>query len=369
MSYNRTVARLRGVCILVVLLTHYKFEFDLPFNGPIALWTNGYFGVTAFFVVSGYLITSNIIARYGELGATRPLDFYARRASRIVPPLALLLAVLSAFGGSALRGLAIPPDQSLREMLWYAVTFRFNLYVQFVPGHMVLAWAVLWSLAVEEVFYLGYPLLAVLLKDRRFFIAMLSCVIAVGLVDRMTGMPIEQREFSYFGCFDSIAFGALIALLAPRYAGKFSRLSSSAIMATGTAIAATTYLVMPFKENLVVGPELVSLGTAMILFASRSGPPAPRNSRMPDTLAFLGDCSYELYLYHFVLFILLRGAFGPIVSTIPDALVFVAVLAITILICAAIRILYAERLNGLLCRLLDAGDRPAGVVRERQAAS
>jgi peptidoglycan/LPS O-acetylase OafA/YrhL len=85
---------LRGVAILLVLLLHFHiaYRFDNRLVGKIA-W-NGNYGVTIFFVISGFLITANAIRRYGRPPAMALRDFYARRFARIAPPLVLMLTVV-----------------------------------------------------------------------------------------------------------------------------------------------------------------------------------------------------------------------------------------------------------------------------------
>ena len=104
---------LRGVSILLVLLHHFNIAYPLQdtllaglLGWPLlhAIARNGNYGVTMFFVISGYLVTRNALDRWGSLGAVRLAPFYGLRLARIVPTLLLTLAVVNAL---ALAGVAL----------------------------------------------------------------------------------------------------------------------------------------------------------------------------------------------------------------------------------------------------------------------
>ena len=104
---NAPVDVLRGVAITLVLLLHYSLTYRLSksvladligADTVRAIVNNGNCGVTMFFVVSGYLNTSNTLQRFGSLAAVDVRTFYVTRAARILPPLLLALAVIVAMG-------------------------------------------------------------------------------------------------------------------------------------------------------------------------------------------------------------------------------------------------------------------------------
>ena len=107
MARNAPIDLLRGVAILLVLLLHYSLTYRLS-KSPLADWfgvaavravvNNGNYGVTMFFVVSGYLITSNTLRRFGSLAGIDVRAFYVMRAARILPPLLLALVVIVTLG-------------------------------------------------------------------------------------------------------------------------------------------------------------------------------------------------------------------------------------------------------------------------------
>ncbi|MBB2984816.1 acyltransferase family protein, partial [Paraburkholderia tropica] len=115
---NRKIDLLRGVSILLVLFHHFNiaYRLDDTFLSRVFGWEavravarNGNYGVTMFFVISGYLITANATRRWSELGHVDVRVFYGLRIARIVPCLLLLLAVVNAL---AMAGIAIFQNHS-----------------------------------------------------------------------------------------------------------------------------------------------------------------------------------------------------------------------------------------------------------------
>src|SRR5262249_24954823 len=149
---------LRGISIFLVVLFYFDMYYHLrtcdlaQFLGlrhVITLITgNGYFGVTMFFVISGFLITSTSLHRYGSLRSISPLNFYWFRFARIAPCLALVLSVLVAlhYSGNPYCRLDTK-GYSVFTAVVRVLTFRFNaLLVHF--GWNINQWNLLWSLSI-----------------------------------------------------------------------------------------------------------------------------------------------------------------------------------------------------------------------------
>src|ERR1700681_2338886 len=168
---NVSVDMLRTVSILLVLVLHTMPYLRIPgLMRPNA----GYYGVTLFFVISGFLITSGAIRRYGAALTIPPLGFYRFRAARIVPGLLLFtfLNVVLYFQGVTGFELAKTGPTALPELLFYVFTFQANVY-----GALPNAWFVLWSLAIEEMFYLLFPIVCFVIASRRGLIIFLCLII------------------------------------------------------------------------------------------------------------------------------------------------------------------------------------------------
>lgn len=171
---------LRGVSIFLVLLHHFNIAYppydtflaDL-FGWPVlrAVARNGNYGVTMFFVISGFLITRNALHRWGSLDRIRLRTFYPLRLARILPTLLLLLLVVDTFALAGVKIFDNRPDTG--SSLWTAnvaaLTAWKNLFV-IRHGWINYSLGVLWSLSVELAFYLLFPLacLKSMAAKRRF---------------------------------------------------------------------------------------------------------------------------------------------------------------------------------------------------------
>jgi peptidoglycan/LPS O-acetylase OafA/YrhL len=160
---NRKIDFLRGISILLVLFHHFNIAYRLndTFLSRVFGWEavravarNGNYGVTMFFVISGYLITANAFRRWSEPRHVDVGVFYGLRIARIVPCLLLLLAVVNAL---ALAGIAIFQNNSpagTPVSFWIvnlaSLTFWMNVLIG-THGWTNYALGVLWSLSVEEV--------------------------------------------------------------------------------------------------------------------------------------------------------------------------------------------------------------------------
>ncbi|RIV54745.1 acyltransferase family protein [Burkholderia pseudomallei] len=306
---------LRGIAILLVLILHFHLTyrlhvlpFDVPWlSGAIkAISRNGNYGVTMFFAVSGFLITSTSARRFGSLGAIRPATFYRFRASRILPCLVLVLAVIVALGSLGMRSFVNKPDTaSVFVSVLSVLTFWHNVLMAKV-GYFNYSMNILWSLSVEEVFYLSFPILCLLLKRRRYILLFLCVPILVAPVYRSLHADDEiVALYGYLSCFDAIAMGACAALLPAR---AMSRGRSRAIQWIAGLAIAVTYLSGPIMQHVVWGVSVVAFSTAALLYCFRGGAPAEAAapSFVSRFIGWFGQRSYELYLFHIVVLGVLR---------------------------------------------------------------
>jgi peptidoglycan/LPS O-acetylase OafA/YrhL len=313
---NPYVDLLRGFSILVVLFAHFSATCG-PFTKPWfvsfefvrALGRNSCFGVSIFFVISGYLITTSSIQRFGSLGSLNLRDFYIYRASRILPLLLLLtgLNLVCLYVGPA--SFALTSEISVGRLLAYLYTFRFNiLYLH--GGAMLSAWSVLWSLAVEEVFYLAYPLLCRCLRRDAIIVAALIAFVIIGPIARL--LEGWSGMYRYEGCFDQLALGCLAGLTAQRYAARprFVR-TAPWVMLGGALVTMVCYFCKDAHVDAywVAGPSAVAMGAAVFALGSaawRNSLPANPGWQIGHLFRLLGIFSYELYLFHMPLYLLLQ---------------------------------------------------------------
>lgn len=290
---------LRGLAVLMVV-TYHPLWFDAPhFVWPDRVATSlydvtsvGWTGVNLFFVLSGFLITGNLMDSDGKRHFYS--RFYIRRALRIVPVYYLIVLILAL----------------TRDMSWnYAAVCL--LFLANMPGIIIHGsyWGVFpaWSLAVEEQFYLVWPLFYRRLQRRGL---MLGCVLAMVLCPLLRGLAYEKVIFTgdifskTWMIGDNLAVGALLAGML-----RSRSLSLRAIRTIGFATATGSIAVLIYmasrmpslKENLwgaSIGYSALELlcGSALIfallLFRKQQ---LPRPLR---AFEFLADISYGLYLIH-----------------------------------------------------------------------
>src|SRR6202049_175609 len=169
---------LRGLAIFFVLMNHVNIRLFLnkvPYAHfvpaqllHLLVW-NGEQGVQMFFAVSGFLITSISLRRWAPLSQIRVRDFYTLRFARIAPLFLLLLAVLSGLHFAHVPNYVVTARTGgLGRALLAALTFHINVLearTWYLPGN----WDILWSLSVEEMFYLFFPVACFLFAGNKLF--------------------------------------------------------------------------------------------------------------------------------------------------------------------------------------------------------
>src|SRR5271168_2544660 len=187
-------------------------------------------GVQIFFAVSGFLITSTTLRRWQSLPNVSVSAFYQMRFARIAPLLVALLAILSILHFAGVSHFTVSPKTGgLGRALLAALTFHVNVleaHRGYLPGN----WDILWSLSVEEVFYLFFPIVCRVFGRSKLFFAILFSLVALGPFARTVfahGNEIWE-EYSYLGGMEGIALGCLTALIVSR-----TRLSRRALWMLG----------------------------------------------------------------------------------------------------------------------------------------
>jgi len=356
---NFTIDVLRGISICLVLLLHFHLSYSLldsplalalPEGAIKALVRNGNYGVTMFFVISGYLITSTTMRRYGSLAGVDVPGFYAFRFARIVPCLVLALVLIVGLGLLGQPGFvnaAKPgwPEVSVPMAVLSVLTFWHNVLMQ-RAWYFNYAMNIYWSLSVEEMFYLVFPLLCFGLKRPVLIVALWLSAIVLGPIYRSfhTGDEIYFM-YAYPACFDAIAFGCCAALIAQKF--SLRGVVGGAARIGAAVVVGVTYLA-GIHGHEVFGFTLIAAGTAVLLVGAH-GERVPgwlQRSRILAGLRWLGRHSYELYLFHIIVLGIMRGVWPrgilPHAYKGPAMAAFVALSALTAWIVARF---YAEPLN------------------------
>jgi peptidoglycan/LPS O-acetylase OafA/YrhL len=371
---------LRGLAIFFVLMNHVNMRLliaKVPYTAkipallvPSLVW-NGQFGVQIFFAVSGFLITSTTLRRWGSLSSVNVRDFYRLRFARIAPLFVLVLLVLSILHAAQFKDFIIKPKTGgLGRALLAALTFHVNV-LEANRGYLPGSWDVLWSLSVEEMFYVFFPVVSRIFGRGKLFLAFLLALILLGPFGRTMFTHGNEiwREKSYLGSMDAIALGCLTALIASRT--RFSRPVLQILTVSGIAILTLVLGVSNRVYSTIIGRSgldmtILAVGTCMIIVAAAQT--QWKSPRILGPVLSLGRHSYELYLLHmFVVFTL----FDLFVS-LGKPMVAVPVLFLTVaLVSGAFGSLaarcYSDPMNRLLRKRSSRGDL-GSVIEDRSTA-
>lgn len=283
---------LRAGSVLIVMLAHFGMSHLIP----------GGFGVTVFFFISGFLITRLLIAEREERGGVALGRFYARRALRLGPPLLAMIV------GSILLLWPFGFRPEAGETL--AAAFYLMNYRQALDPAEALAmpWNHLWSLAVEEHFYLAWPLLLVVARGRWGFVLAVSVgLLAAAPLWRLAaigalGLPADYTYQATDTRLDSIVWGGAFALaLHLQQARRRLEWLAGLLPAGAAAIVLLAGFVVrdeTFRETLrysLQGGTLFVL--ALNLYGTQPGALLARVLELAP-LRLIGRMSYALYLWH-----------------------------------------------------------------------
>ncbi len=294
---------LRAVAVTAVVL----FHLDL------AWMPGGFLGVSLFFTLSGFLITRLLVAETARDGRVALRVFWARRLRRLSPAALVVLAVVAiaslwgVFEGARLRG-------DLGASLGYVANWRFataeSTYAELftsTPSPVIH----FWSLAIEEQFYLLFPLVFLVLSRRRALL--LPGLVVLAGVSVVASFLTDSRNLGYYGTHVRAAellIGCVLAVVVTRRAttSSSSRTSTvTSIAGVGAFGALVLAMVLVSASDAWLyrgGLAAVAVGSAMVIHAaSGTGPLAWVFSRRP--LVMVGRASYSIYLVHWPLIVVM----------------------------------------------------------------
>jgi peptidoglycan/LPS O-acetylase OafA/YrhL len=315
--YQPELDGLRFYAFLGVFICH-----TLPFDGafyrrfhlPVPwLWgaiaKSGAAGVDLFFALSAFLITSILLREREETGGISLRRFYLRRILRIWPLYFLLIAV----------GIVLAHTMAKQSLPWYYVAgyllFVGN-WVHAVFGRPESICSPLWTVSIEEQFYLIWPLLMKMLRRRGMIVAaivtfLLATVCRVGFM--LAG---SSGGFIYYGSVsrcDSLALGILLALFADRLP-RLTRRVRWLLLAGGLLgwVASSAWLNEqpgPVDIRMVLGRLIVSVAAGAILYACLHS-----HSKLVrgEWVVRLGKISYGLYMLHLTGILIVLSLFHPV---------------------------------------------------------
>lgn len=318
-GFRADIQGLRAIAVGLVALDHANVG---PFRG-------GFVGVDVFFVISGYLITSLLLREVDRTGTVSLKDFYARRARRILPAAMLVLIATLAASVLLLDGAAalLVGGQAIWATFFMAnIKFSRDSTDYFAADDPASPLQHFWSLAVEEQFYLFWPLILVaalfLLRKRlgsvrRVAVVVLTVAIVVSMVWSvfLTANDPLSAYFSTPARAWELAIGALAAAATPYLARR--------LRSTFLAVGSWVGLVMVLVSSVAFTPQtafpgyaaaLPVVGAALLLLGGigRLESWGPQGLLSMAPMRRLGDWSYSLYLWHWPLIIIAESLTGPV---------------------------------------------------------
>jgi len=277
----------------------------------ITLFPNGYYGVTFFFVISGFIITRILAGAQDDFSKVDLKSFYVKRAARIFPLFAL--TILTAWGmltldpegpGAAYCLKAI--GESFRWDFWlFLGTFQFNWFI-IKESHLrpvALHWNILWTLAVEEQFYFFYPLIVKYLKTGAKILIFLGGVVFLGIVYRMAVLWCFPGNFTWgyissFANFDQIAVGGVLFFVYEKLKKTKNVSPSFPTLCLALGMVLTGYVYF-FTSNHLSGrvweQTLMAAGCASVLLGALLIPSF--NSSFWRFISWPGKLTYGCYLW------------------------------------------------------------------------
>jgi peptidoglycan/LPS O-acetylase OafA/YrhL len=324
--FRPDIEGLRAVAIVAVLLCH----------AGVGFLAGGYVGVDVFFVISGFLITRLLLGELDRTGTISLRGFYARRAKRLLPLSAVLLAtvgVLAMILLSPLRNTEVAGDivaAALYVANWHFAAQSVDYFAQGLEPSPVLH---LWSLAIEEQFYLVWPGLMLAAtwfwrRSGRAVRPVLWVVLAIVLVGSLVygiALTDEKPAFAYFSTFArawELGLGAALALAG---AVRLPRLGAFALGWLG--VAAIVYASFAFTaETTFPGTAALvpTLGAAALILSgtalaeTRGGVTGVRigagNVLALVPVRYVGRISYSWYLWHWPFLVFAAAIWGPRLS-------------------------------------------------------
>ena len=285
----------------------------VAFHAGLGLLAGGFIGVDIFFVLSGYLVTSILVRDLRSSGQIRGRQFYARRVRRILPAAAATL-----LGTAVVYSIVASPAEVLDALggfraaflyvaNWYFIRQSANYFAANVSSNPVLQF---WSLAVEEQFYLVWPLLfgGLYLLTARIvrwqWWLMRAAVVAAGAASMIAALHLAQTNLAraYYGT-DTRAYqllaGAALALtpqllhLAPRWA-RFARWTAVVALAALVAVATSAFDSDPITRGVFV----TALAVALLVALENAAGGAIKAMLSTGPFTYLGRISYGVYLWH-----------------------------------------------------------------------
>ena len=312
---------LRAIAIIWVMLFH---SFLVGGLGEDYSWLSryGWMGVDLFFVLSGFLIGTQVLAQLARDGRLSFRDFYLKRAFRILPAFWVVLTLYLLWPGFR--------EAPGMEPWWKFAGFFMNLSIDYANNT---AFSHAWSLCVEEHFYLLFPLLAWWLMRRpstlKFAIVCVVVVLlGIGLrtgvwlhetaIDPPRAWFVEDIYYPTWCRLDGLLFGVVLAVWKVLRPASWQRVQRHAngVLFVGLGVMALSFWLFRDRVGLLgnsIGWPVLSLGLGLLVFAGASANSVIGRWRVPGA-GWLAAVSYSLYLVHKAVFHLVQAQWGDVLE-------------------------------------------------------
>jgi peptidoglycan/LPS O-acetylase OafA/YrhL len=276
------------------------------------IFLHGSCGLICFYTVSGYLITQLMVQNIADLSRVDLKSFYVRRFARIFP--LLLMVVLVGYGlehvvkfldGNWQKYDPWRETTHFGRYFWlslFSLNFNWYLVYQHDDG---MQWKILWSLAVEEQFYLSYPLIVKLLGRRQRVLVFLTAVVLSGLIFMFGAITIlksnvEILNFASFGSFGTIAIGGILYFMNEKWESHIEKSNVIAPMLFFLGVSGGLYVFagIPCDPvfHYVCFSSIMAISCALVILGGLHLPLF--NSKIAQILSWPGKLSYGCYLWH-----------------------------------------------------------------------
>jgi peptidoglycan/LPS O-acetylase OafA/YrhL/transcriptional regulator NrdR family protein len=307
LNYRADIDGLRAIAVLSVIIYHARFSFN-----DYSFMPGGYLGVDVFFVISGYLITSILYQNINSTLNFFLFDFYIRRIRRIFPALIFLLTIITIFSSFIFHNFFLETySKSAISTLFFVSNLFFwstgEEYAAFSSLYHPLLHT--WSLAVEEQFYLIFPLF--IFFTHKFFKKKTIYIVFLTFLISIVGSQIYGKTYASFNFYSlpsrywEIALGSLIAIINVEF--KFER-KASFLINSNLGLILILFSFFYYNDNFFhpqIDTSLAVIGTSLIIYSNFKSSVAYK-ILTSKILVFIGLISYSLYLWHYSIFSIAR---------------------------------------------------------------
>jgi peptidoglycan/LPS O-acetylase OafA/YrhL len=333
LAYQPALDGLRAIAVSVVVLYHLDYGW----------MRGGFMGVDAFFVLSGFLITSLLLQEQRRTGRIHFGNFWSRRARRLLPAVFVMIAVVTAYGSTVVDAFSLDTLRwdAVSGVLYYANWHfiasdqsYFSLFV--APSPLTH----LWSLAIEEQFYLVWPLVfafvAARSRLRTLFVVCVGGVIAsqVLMIALYDEADPSRAYYATPARLNTMLIGcalAVLLVLRPDLVRRCSRRALATVATVGLALCTVAWMrATPSRAFFLGGDTLFGLAFAAVLFAFQGARTGARHALELRPLVWLGGISYGVYLWHWPVIVYLTGDRTGLSGTALNVLRVTVTLAVSV---------------------------------------